>query len=230
MAKIKIVGTSHIAPESLKKVEKTILKEEPDIVAIELDKKRLFALIHKDKQKVRFRDIKRVGFKGWLFALIGAWVEKKLGAKVGVSPGAEMLKAVALAQQTGAKIALIDQDIEVTLRRFSKALTWKEKGRFVVDAFKGIVLRKGVEFDLTKVPPQKLIKKIISDVKKRYPNVYKVLVQERNEHMAKKLAVIRKRYPEDKIVAVVGAGHETEIAELLKNYLKTKKEKQSKKR
>ena len=61
-----------------------------------------------------------------MFAQIGAWAERKLGAKVGVSPGSEMLKAIAAAQQIGAKIALIDQDIEITLRKFSKSLSWKE--------------------------------------------------------------------------------------------------------
>jgi pheromone shutdown-related protein TraB len=229
MARVKIIGTSHIAPESLAKVEKTIRELKPNIVAIELDRKRLYALLSKDKQTISFRDIKRVGFKGWLFALIGAWAERKLGAKVGVSPGSEMLKAAALAHEVGAKTALIDQDIEITLKRFSKALTWKEKWRFAADLFKGAVLKKGVKFDLSKVPPQKLIEELIEDVRKRYPSVYQVLIQERNEYMAHKLFHIAKQYPEDTIVAVVGAGHEKEIARLLKSYIKLEKEKTGKK-
>jgi pheromone shutdown-related protein TraB len=224
VAKLKIIGTSHIAPESIKKVEKTILETKPDIVAIELDRKRLIALMSKQKQKIGFRDIKRVGFKGWLFAQIGAWAERKLGAKVGVTPGAEMLKAVAAAHQVNAKIALIDQDIEITLRKFSKALTWKEKFTFIGDIFKGVVLRKGIQFDLAKVPSQKVIDKLIEDVRKRYPSIYKVLVQERNEYMAMKLTQIVKHYKDAYVVAAVGAGHEKEIVQLLKSYLKAKKE------
>jgi pheromone shutdown-related protein TraB len=229
VAKIKIIGTSHIAPESIKKVEKTILETKPDIVAIELDRKRLIALLSKDKHKISYRDIRRVGFKGWLFALIGAWAEKKLGDKVGVSPGADMLKAVSAAQQTGARIALIDQDIEITLKKFSRSLSWKEKFTFLGDLFKGVVLRKGIQFDLSKVPPKKLIDKLIEDVRKRYPNIYRVLVKERNEYMAQKLAHIAKHYPDSQIIAVVGAGHEKEIVQLLKSYLKTKKETTEKK-
>ncbi|MEM3154713.1 MAG: TraB/GumN family protein [Candidatus Woesearchaeota archaeon] len=220
MARIKIIGTSHIATESLAKVEKTINELNPEIVAVELDRKRLYALLSDKKQKPRIRDIKRIGLKGWLFSLIGAWAERKLGAKVGVSPGAEMIKAVQLAHKAGAKTALIDQDIEITLKRFSKTLTWKEKWTFVKDLFKGIVLRKGIKFDLSKVPSQKIIAELIEDVRKRYPNVYKVLVVERNEHMAHRLYHIAKHYPESTIVAVVGAGHEKEIARLLKSYLK----------
>jgi len=222
VAQVKILGTSHISPESLAKVEQVILKVKPGIVAVELDRKRLFALLHKERQKPSFRDIKRVGFKGWLFALIGAWAERKLGAKVGVSPGAEMLKAIEIAQKEGSKIALIDQDIEITLRKFSRSLSWKEKWTFVKDLFKGVVLRKGIQFDLAKVPSQKVIDELIEDVRKRYPNVYRVLVEERNEYMAQRLAAIVQHHPEETIVAVVGAGHEKEIARLLRKYLKSK--------
>ena len=217
---IKIVGTSHIALESLKKVEKVILEEKPGIVAVELDRKRLVALLHKGKSSASLKDVKRIGVKGWLFAMLGAWIERKLGKKVGVSPGAEMLKAIQAAQQINAKVALIDQDIEITLKRFSKVLTWKEKWRFAVDLFKGVILRKGVQFDLAKVPSQKVIDKLIEEVRVRYPNVYHVLVAERNEYMARRLARIRQQFPDDLIVAVVGAGHERDIAELLKRYLK----------
>jgi len=224
VAKVKIIGTSHISPESLKKVEQTILEEKPAIVAIELDAKRLFALLHKDKQRLSFKDIKRVGFKGWMFAQIGAWAEKKLGAKVGVSPGAEMLRAVAAAQKTGARIALIDQDIDVTLKKISHALTWKEKWNFAKDLFKGVVLRKGIKIDLSKVPSQKLIEKLMNDVKKRYPSIYKVLVHERNKYMAKKLAKITQYHPDAYIIAVVGAGHEKEMTKLLKSYIKAQRE------
>ena len=44
-----IIGTSHIAAESVAKVERTILKEQPAIVALELDRKRLMALLHPQK-------------------------------------------------------------------------------------------------------------------------------------------------------------------------------------
>ncbi len=141
-----------------------------------------------------------------------------------------MLKAVAAAQQIGAKTALIDQDIEITLKKISRALSWKEKFTFLGDLFKGLVLRKGIQFDLSKVPPQELIDKLIEDVRKRYPNLYRVLVKERNEYMALKLAHIIRHYPEETIVAVVGAGHEKEIIHLLKSYLKPKMETDVKKR
>ncbi len=216
-----IIGTSHIASQSLKEVKKIIEKQEPEIVALELDRKRLAALLSKRRAKLRWRDIKRIGIKGYLFSLIGAYVEKKLGSKVGVSPGSEMLSAFKLARKVKAKVALIDQDIEITLRRFSDALTWKEKWNFIVDLFKALILRKSeITFDLSKVPSSKVISKLMKKVKKRYPNIYRVLVVERNKVMARNLADLHFKFPDSKIVAVVGAGHETAILKLFKQEIK----------
>lgn len=222
MAKFKIVGTSHISPESLKKVEETIRRLQPTVVAIELDKKRLLALSEPNRQGIRLRDMRRVGVKGWIFASVGAWVERKLGEKVGVSPGAEMLKAVELAKEVKAQVALIDQDIEITLRRLSMFLTWREKGRFVIDLVKA-AFGRGMKIDLAKVPEKKVIEKLLDEVKVRYPSVHRVLVDERNVVMARNLAALARHMPDATVVAVVGAGHEREIISLLKTYLNAEK-------
>ena len=82
---------------------------------------------------------------------------------------------------------------------------------------KSIFVRKEViEFELTKVPSKKVIKKLVDQVKKRYPNIYKVLIEERNEVMAEKGRKIMEIYPDKKILAIIGAGHEDDILELIK--------------
>jgi pheromone shutdown protein TraB len=198
-------------------VEKLIVLEQPQIVALELDRRRLYALMHPERARPSWRDIRRVGFKGWLFSIIGAWVERKLGDKVGVSPGSEMLRAVQAARHVGAHIALVDQDIEITLKRFSKSLTWREKWNLFVDVIKGLVFRKSeFSFDISTVPSQKLIEKMIRQVQKRYPNIYRVLVTERNQVMAKRLAWLMQNNPDKQILAVVGAGHEKELVQLIR--------------
>ena len=50
----------------------------------------------------------------WLLA----YVQKKIGDDMGVKPGAEMLSAIEEAEASGARVALIDRDIQVTLQRF----------------------------------------------------------------------------------------------------------------
>ena len=210
-----IIGTSHIAKESLKEVEETIEKENPDIVALELDKKRYFALTSKIKRGRP--NIFKVGIGGYFFGLLGAWAERKLGEIVKIEPGSEMRLAIRLAKKKKLKLAFIDQDIELTLARISKSLSWKEKWNFLVDIFRGFVLRKKeIEFDLTRVPEQKIIDALIKKVKERYPNLYKVLITERNNVMAANLSSLIYQYPDKKILAIVGAGHEKDILELLK--------------
>jgi len=211
-----IIGTSHIAKQSLDDVVEAIENGKPDIIALELDRRRLYSLFNKPG-KIRIYDIKRVGIKGFIFSLIGAWAEKKLGKMVGVAPGSEMKKAVRLAKKNKIRLALIDQDIEITLKRFSKSLTWKERWNFFADIVKAIFVRKKViEFDLTKVPDKKTIKKLVSQVKKRYPNIYNVLIVERNQVMADNLRKIIDKYPDKKILAIIGAGHEEDILNLIK--------------
>ena len=212
-----IIGTSHIAKQSLLEVERAIEESKPDIVALELDSKRLYSLMNREKSKISIYNIRRVGLKGFIFSLIGAWAEKKLGKLVGVAPGSEMKKAIMLARKNKLKIALIDQDIEITLRRFSKALTWKEKWNFIADIVKQIFAgNREIEFDLTKVPDRKTIRKLIGKVKIRYPNIYKVLIEERNEVMAKNLEKIMEEHQDKKILAIIGAGHEEDIIDIIK--------------
>lgn len=221
-----IVGTSHIAAQSVREVTEAVEKADPDIIAIELDQRRLHALLH-EQRGIAVSDIRKIGLAGWLLAAIGGYFERKLGKSVGMKPGVEMLTAVKLAREKGKKLALIDQDIAITLRNFSREFTFKEKSRLFIDLIRGVLFQKGelkryglTKFDLKKVPDAHMIEKLIRSVKKRYPNFYKVLIDDRNRVMARNLAYLMNHNPDSKIVAVVGAGHGKELLELIKKELK----------
>ncbi|MDO8480982.1 MAG: TraB domain-containing protein [Nanoarchaeota archaeon] len=207
---IHLLGTSHIAKQSMDEITKAVDKLNPDIIAIELDKSRLQALLS-GQSKVSLKHLPAVGINGWLFAKLGSWASRKLGKAVGVDPGAEMKVAIQLGKERQKRIALIDQPIEITLKRFSSALTWKEKGNLVADIFKG---RKET-LDLSKVPEEEFISRILAEIKLRYPSIHKVLIEERNVYMADKLKKLTKLYPDSIILAIVGAGHVPGLSELL---------------
>lgn len=218
-----LIGSSHVSRDSINQVKEAIEKEKPGIIAVELDKDRLNALLSKGKGSSFIRG---VGFKGMVFAFFGAWLEKKIGQIVKVEPGSEMKMAVKLAKEHKLKLALIDQHISITLRRFSDTITWKEKWNFVSDMTLGLFLPNKEmreinlkKEDIYKVPGKETIKKMLYFVKKRYPNFYNVLIKERNIVMARNLSAIMKQYPNEKIVAVVGAGHEDEIIKIIKEKL-----------
>lgn len=214
---IYFIGTSHIAQQSIDEVKQTIFEKKPSVVALELDKKRLAALFAK-KRRPSFRDIGRFGVRGFLFNIIGASIEKKLGKLVGTSPGSELKEALRCAQQINAKIALIDQDVTITLRKLSAQLTWKEKARFGKELLRAFIGKKPtMTFDLRKVPNDKVIQKITSEVKRKYPSVYKTLIEERDKYMAKALNKIQNDYPAENIVAVIGAGHINGVIKRIKN-------------
>ncbi len=221
MENIHIIGTSHISPESVREIEGYVEKEKPGIVAVELDINRFYALQQKRKRP-SFSSIAKVGLTGFIFGLIGYYVEQKLGNSIGISPGTEMMHAAKLAKKHNLRVVFIDQDIEITLKRLTSSITWKEKWRFLADLDSGLFTRKrqlkkmGIgEIDLSKVPEQKLIEKLIGHVRQRYPNVYKVLIKERNSVMARNLLTISSLNPGMKILAVVGAGHREGINEIM---------------
>ena len=72
------------------------------------------------------------------------------------------------------------------------------------------------KIDLRKVPEAELLERILVQVRERYPSFSTVLIDERNVFMAQRLAAVMKKEPGAVIVAVVGAGHQKAIVELLK--------------
>ena len=212
-----IIGTSHISKQSVNEVKEFILNEKPEIIAIELDKLRLHSLLSK-KKKLKHTDLRKIGFTGLIFNLIGAYIEKKLGKLVDTKPGSEMLAAIKLAKQEKIPISLIDQDIRITLKKITKKITWKEKFRFLRDLFFSKQNKKELKkVDLSKVPSEKIIEELTKEFKKRYPTLYQVLVIERNQIMTKNLNKLIINNKDKKILAIIGAGHKKDIEKLLEN-------------
>lgn len=201
---IEIYGTSHIAQESYEKVEETVEREKPDVIAIELDEVRLKSLI----------EGKKGGFTSPIIFLMRK-LQERLGRKTGVMPGKEMLEAVKVADRKDITLALIDQPIERTVRGI-KGLPLMEKMKLILALLGGFFLPflgLGKKFDLRKVPEEDLVDKAIGELKSEFPQLYKVLVEERNQIMAENLELLDEEY--EKVVAFVGAGHRKGIEELL---------------
>lgn len=216
--KIKIIGTSHIAKESVEKIRNIILEEHPKIVAVELDESRVPFLFGK-KRKLKITDIGKVGFVGYLFNLIGGFVQRNLGEKVGLAPGADVRAAIRAAGKIGARVYLIDRPIAKSLRRLSESITFWEKIKFVGYLLGGFLMPVPKEIkrlDLTRVPEDRLIATLTIELHKKFPNIYNVLVRERDFYMAKKIKHLAENFPNEEIIVVVGAGHLKGIKKHLK--------------
>jgi len=212
---VKLLGTSHIAKESVEKINEEFLNFNPDIVCVELDHNRLQSLLYDMKPDRSLKGIKRYGLQGYLFGVIGGFIQEKLGNVVGVKAGSDMLTAVNAAKLNHKILHLIDQDIEITLKRFSKTFTWKEKFRLVGDIIRAPFSKK-MKIDLNKIPKEELINKLMGDIQKRYPSIYRVLIEERNQVMAKNIYKIMSKNEDKKILVIIGAGHEKDLLKLIK--------------
>ena len=218
--KLYFIGPSHIAKESILEIKKAFQEYAPDIVAVELDPRRTYALLHPHTKRLALSSIAKIGLKGYVFVLIGQYLQQKLGKIVGIAPGSEMKTALQLAQEQRKVIALIDQPIEITLRKLS--FTWKEKWHFGMSLLKPLISPRqqvkelGLEnFDLRKVPEKELISSLIKQLRKEYPSLYRTLIEERNRYMVRQLVKLLREHPEKKILVVVGAGHVEGMKELL---------------
>lgn len=203
-----IIGTSHISRSSVREVSDEIRRQRPAVVALELDIRRAHALTTKPRSP-GLGDIRLIGVRGFLLAWVGYWLQRRLGRMAGIEPGSELRAALETAHEVGASIAFIDQDISVTLQRLARELSWKEKFRMLWELFLGERLRIDVE-----KPSRTSVRKLVSVMRKRYPAVHRVLIDERNRYMARRLAEISGSGMS--VVAVVGLGHKEGIERILK--------------
>ena len=132
---IVIVGTAHISEKSVQEVTRAIEETKPDIVAVELCPGRYRALTGQEED----HDIKiseLISGEKLYFLLVQlflAYIQKKMGDKLGVKPGSEMLAAIEAAQKTGARFALVDREVGITIQRFWSAMGLIAKIRLVFD-------------------------------------------------------------------------------------------------
>ncbi len=214
--KIRIIGTSHISPQSIRQIEHTIRKESPDCIAVELDAGRLHGLLR--KEPVSWKSISQVGVRNFAVAKIFSVIQRHLGKKTGVMPGEEMLTAVKMAQEVRADLVLIDQDIRTTLERIRK-IPFSEKLKLFLSFFRKTEFDEKI--DLRKVPIERVVGKVLDELRKTAPTLHSVLVKERDEYMAKMLFQLSQKY--DRIIAVVGVGHKKGIIKELKRMKREKK-------
>ena len=209
---IRIVGTSHISKDSVIEIKQQISEFKPDIVCVELDVYRYKTLFHKVKSKIKISMVRKLGVFGFLFYLLGSISQKFLGKRIGSKPGIDMRTAIIEAKKNGAKVALIDQDISITLRNLSKNVPFIEKLKlFGYVLFGGLISRNKISFDLKSVPKEAIVKKLVLEMKHKFPNFYKALVSDRDKYMQNQIKLIVEKFPDSKILVIVGAGHKSSL-------------------
>ena len=214
-----IIGTAHISQQSADLVRRVIENEKPDAVCIELDEKRYKALSEKNrwenldlKQIIREKQLSTL-----IINLVLASYQKKLGEKLGVSPGTELLEATKVANENNIPIELCDREARITLRRAWHSMGLWQKLKLVAGGFGGIFEKQELtEEKLAELRSKDVLSEMMDELGKAMPILKKVIIDERDQYLAEKMREAKG----DKIVSVVGAGHVKGIVNALNSNTK----------
>ena len=207
--KIILIGTAHISKDSVEEVKKAIAEYKPDIVAVELCKRRHDAITKKDQwENTPITTLLKSNNAYLMLAqTFLSSIQRRLGKEYGVEPGSEMIAALNEAKKHKLKVALIDRDISITLKRAWKKMGIREKFRLTWEFMKAILgydEEELEELDLKELMNQDVISSMMEEFGEIAPSVSTVLIHERDKYIAKKILDESKK---GKVVAVVGAGH-----------------------
>lgn len=203
---ITLIGTAHVSKESADLVARVIEEEKPETVSIELCESRYHAI----RQKNRWQEtnlIKVIKEKKAFLLLSNLMLtsfQKRIGKKLGIKPGEEMMRAIETAEKVGAAIHLADRDIRTTLSR-----TWRLMGLWTkTKLFAQLITSLGEvdtikEEDIEKMKNKDVLEVVLSEIGEKLPELRRILIDERDQYLAHKIRTA----PGKSIVAVVGAGH-----------------------
>lgn len=187
-----LLGTAHVVPLR-DAIQHHIFEFDPAAVALELDADRLRGLLTDPSQR------EKPGFGYGLVAKFQQRVADEMGGEV----GEEMLSAREAGMLLGVPVALVDQPAPETLERMLDEMGWIERIKLAGSLIASFLPGRGFEDELQRAldgDPQ-----LIEEVTERFPTVKKVLIDERDAHMADRI----QRLVEDfgRVVAVVGDAH-----------------------
>ena len=192
-----LVGAAHVV--DLKAPLRRVLEGRTlDGVAVELDAERAQALFSESGG--------RSSAGTPLFARLWAHVQQRLGAEIGSgNPGDEMKVAAELARERNLPVFLIDDPIRATLVRLVRTMPFRERVTLLFGAFAALfVPARLVEREMDRYTSEP--EAYTEELRRASPTLARVLLDERNEHMADRLTALRER-GYGRIAAVVGDAH-----------------------
>jgi pheromone shutdown-related protein TraB len=203
---IYLVGTAHVSRESVDLVNQVLDEKRPDTVCVELCESRYESLTQKKtwQEANIFKVIKDKKAFLLLSNLILAYFQKKIGHKLGIKPGEEMIRAIEATARMGAEVYLADRDIRITLAR-----TWRLMGVWTkIKLLAQIITSAGglesiTEEQIEEMKKRDVLETLLSEIGEELPEVKHILIDERDQYLTHKIRTA----PGSKIVAVVGAGH-----------------------
>ena len=206
---ITLIGTGHVfnLSEALLDI---FYEKQPDILCIELDKQRFEGLMLKKNDPEKFKEQSKN--QPVIYKMLAKF-QDGMAKEYGVFAGQEMLTTVEYAKSNQKPIAFIDMNAQIMFSRMLKEMTIREKIKLMFSGFGGMfVSKKRVEKELDKI--QGNFDYYMDEIGKKFPTIKRVLIDERNEFMAKNILKASKEF--EKVIAVIGDGHIPGLLKILK--------------
>ena len=169
---ITLIGTAHVSKESAELVQTVIETEKPDTVCVELCASRYQAI--QQKNAWQDMDIIKVIKEKKAFLLLAnlmlASFQKRIAAKLDVTPGQEMLSAIQAAEDTGAAVHLADRDIRTTLARVWRFLGLWGKIKLIFQLVLSLGQADEIEADdVERMKQEDMLQSVLSEVGRSLP-------------------------------------------------------------
>jgi len=197
-APVLLLGAAHVVDLS-EPLRRMLSERVLDALAVELDAERAQALMTEGSPHQRSGSAP-------LFARLWGVLQRRLGAEIGAGvPGAEMKVAMAVGRERNLPVFLIDDPIRVTLANLVRSMSFKERVTLVASGVVGLFLPSRLvvrEMDRYAESPAEYTE----ELRRVSPTTARVLLDDRNEHMADRLASLRLQ-GYTRMAAVVGDAH-----------------------
>ena len=215
-----LIGTGHVfnIGDSVSQIARCCW---PDAVCVELDEMRYHALTGDREaleEDMRKRGIDPGTAKSQQSRKESAIYKKNKSYQEGVAkqngsrPGADMIAAIGVAKSLGVPVFCVDNDARETFDRMWDEMGTGERLRY---RFSGISDRIGGKrkVDRTQADYYDDETKYLEEFRRKYPVMTRILIDERNEAMAERIAKVARTH--ERTVAVVGDGHMNGLIDLL---------------
>jgi pheromone shutdown-related protein TraB len=211
-----LIGTAHVSKLSADEVKEVIETEQPDTVCVELCQSRYQSITDTDRWK-NTDIIKIIREKKALLLLANLALssyQKRLAKKFGIQPGQEMIQGIKSAEETGAELCLADRDIQVTMLRLWRSISFWGKLKLFFQLLLGIFYDEELtEEEMEKMKSKDMLSAALDELSRSFPQLKAIIIDERDRFLAQKI----KTAPGNKVVAVLGAGHIPGIKEEINN-------------
>lgn len=207
---ITILGTAHVSRSSADTVKSLITTGRYDGVALELCENRLRGLM--DPDAITKMDIMQVVRKGkgpmvMASLALGAF-QKRIADQLGIEVGADMRAGVELAEAKNLPLMLIDRDIGTTMKRIYRNVPWYKRVKVLAGLLASVIARRTVSAEeVERLKEGDVLESTFNQFAEHSEEIYKPLVDERDQYMASRLIEEAKQSGCKHILAIVGAGH-----------------------